>query len=195
MKLDTFHTPQDAVEFAIDFAVKAHDKQYRKAGRGKLKLPYITHILDVVRQICLFGVDDVVVWVAAVCHDIEEDTDYTSGTLTDMFGVEVSSVVTELSFRDRRSDESPQSYQKEKSAHLVDFVNASVEALVIKVADRLCNCRDYEFTDPKYALKYFHRADGLWTALEQRRDDVVGKYGEEAYETMQRHKETLLGRL
>ena len=127
-----------AIQHALDFAVLAHKHQSRKLD-GDLGVPYVIHPLDVVRELAIFGInrkDHVDVWQAALLHDVIEDTHVAEGTIAEMFGDKVLSIIKELTFRSRREGESGKEYQKEKRDHLASYSDKSVEALVIKVAHR-----------------------------------------------------------
>lgn len=176
------HKEEPDLQRAVQFATKAHGKQFRKdsASQG-VQLPYIVHPLEVMRVVYSFGITKPeweYILVAAVLHDIIEDTEYNHGTLTDMFGERVTKIVQELSFRDKLADEPSHEYQKAKSEHLGEFASKSLEALLIKVADRICNVRDFAESDFNYAKKYYNRADGLWSAFALRAEDIKQHFGE-----------------
>lgn len=70
--------------------------------------------------------------IAALFHDLIEDTDTSLSEIEKKFGKEVASIVSEVSI--------PIKAEKEK--HLKNLKNASVEAKIIKLADRLDNLID-----------------------------------------------------
>jgi len=190
-----FNTPQDAISFAIDFIAKAHGGDFRN-GEGDLRVPYLIHPLDVMREIFHFGIRDarhLNIWLTALNHDVDEGTDQDLSVIADLLNREVADYVGELTFRDRLPDESPQDYQKEKSEHLADFINKSLVALVVKIADRLCNVRDYlNSGDKRYARKYFYRAKGLFEAFEARKDEIIAEFGRPVFEKIRQRIETVL---
>jgi len=67
---------------------------------------------------------------------------------------------------------------KEKDAYLKSFKYKPIEALVIKLADRICNVLDYKLTDPGYAVIYFNKAKCLFEFYQERRNEVVAQFGE-----------------
>lgn len=133
--MTTNHTPK-----AVTFAFKAHDGQVRKYGGG----PYIQHPVRVALRVACFG--DVVA-AAAVLHDVVEDCDVRIEQILIEFGLEVGSLVAELT----------DVYTKKQFAHLnraqrkerehKRLQNASCEARIIKLADLLDNLSSIDPTD------------------------------------------------
>lgn len=165
------------LDSAIVFAVKAHARQTRKSKRGDVSLPFVVHPIEVLKMLFNWGTIDPVVAVAAVLHDVLEDTETSPQELHCLFGVEVARIVVELTL-------SPGS---NKAAYLEDFKEPrlkSPEALVIKVADRICNVRDFMLTDVRYAHKYFNKANCLGHAMQDRYDEISLRWGTLAYQSM-----------
>lgn len=78
------------------FAFKAHDGQLRN---GVLKLPYITHPLEVANILAANGfADDYNVLAAALLHDVLEDTDVTPEELDEKFGATVFDLVLQVTY-------------------------------------------------------------------------------------------------
>ncbi|HCN04352.1 MAG TPA: RelA/SpoT family protein [Bacteroidetes bacterium] len=126
---------EDLVTRAFRFCVEAHKKDVRTSGE-----PYYTHPLQValivIREIPL---DDVSV-VAALLHDVVEDTEYSLKDIREEFGQEVSDIVdgaTKISdvFKSREITQA-ETYRK----LLLSLVN-DVRVILIKFADRLHNMR------------------------------------------------------
>ena len=59
-----------------------------------------------------------------------------------------------------------------KKEYIRSFKNKSVSALVIKVADRICNVRDFMIYNPDYARTYYNKAAMLFDFLVDRKDEV-----------------------
>ena len=128
----------DLVERAFRFCVKAHEKDVRVSGE-----PYYSHpanvALIVMREIPL---DDVSV-VAALLHDVVEDTRYSLKDVRAEFGAEVADIVdgaTKISdvFKSREITQA-ENYRK----LLLSLVN-DVRVILVKFADRLHNMRTIE---------------------------------------------------
>lgn len=129
------------IQKAIDFAMLAHDGQFRKSGE-----PYVIHPILVASIVASIGGDSVMV-IAALLHDVVEDTEYTLEDIEALFGPEVSLLVDGLTkFSEIREEELVSSGSNErlvKSA--LSFRNMLLvsikdpRVLVIKLCDRLHN--------------------------------------------------------
>src|ERR1035437_6442845 len=95
----------DAINHALAFAAKHHDRQVRKGTR----LPYLTHPANVAIILTRYGQDDETV-VAGILHDVVEDCvreGWTRGMLEERIGQKFGSSVLEtvLSVTHRRVDD------------------------------------------------------------------------------------------
>ena len=77
----------ERLKVAYDFAEKAHEGQYRKSGE-----PYIYHPVAVA-EILLSLEMDVTTLVAALLHDVVEDTGVTLEEIKEKFGETVALLV------------------------------------------------------------------------------------------------------
>ena len=119
---------------AAAFAAHRHGHQKRK---GKDKLPYITHPLEVARILIEeAGEDDPVVIAAAILHDTVEDAGVTVAELTERFGSDVAAVVLEL------TDDKLLPKEERKRLQIVNAPGKSVRAAKVKMADKIANLRD-----------------------------------------------------
>ena len=75
---------------AYEVAEAAHEGQMRRSGE-----PYITHPLAVATIVAHFGLDETTI-VAALLHDVAEDTDFTLADIEKEFGAEVAALVETL---------------------------------------------------------------------------------------------------
>jgi GTP diphosphokinase / guanosine-3',5'-bis(diphosphate) 3'-diphosphatase len=129
-------TDEDKVNIrkAYEMAVDAHSQQRRKSGE-----PYILHPIEVAR-ICAeeigLGATSI---VAALLHDVVEDTSVTNQQIRDIFGSKVARIVDGLTKLDSAyNSDSPQAENfKKVLGTLVD----DVRVILIKMADRLHNMR------------------------------------------------------
>jgi|PlaIllAssembly_1097288.scaffolds.fasta_scaffold521909_1 (p)ppGpp synthase/HD superfamily hydrolase len=173
----------DPVERAISFALGAHAGQKRGElpdwSQNGLPLPFIFHPMEVAKKIWDWGAATPVRLQSAVLHDTDEDTDYDIEMIRDFFGSEVANVVQELSFHEDPSWDQ-QTKKRNKFEYIAGFSTKSLDALIIKIADRLCNVEDFGRSQPKYARKYFHKADKLFDAMFFRRKEMVDSLGETA---------------
>lgn len=147
------------VEKAIMFATIAHEGQYRK----HYGVPYIVHPLEVLKQIKIWEVGDIEMQIdcAAVLHDVIEDSHYTKADIEKEFGSIVANYVEDLTFTHELGT---------KERYLSSFSDKAWQSHVIKIADRLCNVRDFILTDEKYALKYLLKAEFLINSFGRRND-------------------------
>ena len=80
---------------ALDFAAQRHSAQRRK---GPDAAPYVNHLIEVA-MLCatVGGVEDVEVLIAAVLHDVLEDTPTSAAEVEERFGARVRELVESLS--------------------------------------------------------------------------------------------------
>jgi len=81
------HADTGALERAFQLGVRAHDGQSRKSGE-----PYFVHPVRVARILAQLGLDGCSI-VAALLHDVVEDTELTVYDVTEQFGREVANIV------------------------------------------------------------------------------------------------------
>src|SRR3989338_867895 len=80
-------TDTTMVQLAYEFAAKAHEQQTRKSGE-----PYINHPLAVAIYLAKLKVDTTTI-IAALLHDVPEDTGVTLKEVEKNFGKEVAEMV------------------------------------------------------------------------------------------------------
>ncbi len=119
---------------AIEFASEKHKNQFRK---NKDKTPYIHHPVQVARTISrhVQNVDNDVL-IAAVLHDVLEDTDTSRVELENTFGKKIASIVLEV------TDNKNQPKLLRKLLQIKNAKKKSIEAKTIAVADKICNLTD-----------------------------------------------------
>jgi (p)ppGpp synthase/HD superfamily hydrolase len=119
---------------AAIFAAKKHQGQVRKDQRGS---PYVTHPLIVAKTLWeIGGVRDSTTLVAAILHDTLEDTRTTPEEIQERFGGVVLAVVLEVT-----DDKSLEKIDR-KRLQVVHAPELSLPAKLIKLGDKLTNCRD-----------------------------------------------------
>src|ERR1041384_3958102 len=82
--------------------------------------------------------------VAALLHDVIEDTDATHREIEDLFGAEISALVDGLTKLRRLDLVSREAAQAENLRKLLLAVSKDVRVLLVKLADRLHNMRTLE---------------------------------------------------
>ena len=130
----------DTLFRALTFAATKHRDQGRKDADAS---PYINHPMAVARVLSVEGgVHDEATLLAAVLHDTVEDTETTFEELEREFGLEVATLVRELT-----DDKSlPKAERKEKQ--IEHIASASAKAKRLKIADKICNVRDVTHGPP-----------------------------------------------
>ncbi|MDR2341926.1 MAG: RelA/SpoT family protein [Campylobacteraceae bacterium] len=126
---------------AVNLAVKQHEGQFRKSGE-----PYVVHPLVVASIVAHYGGDETMV-VAALLHDVVEDTETTVEDVEKLFGEDVANIVEGLTkIVAIREDKLAPSHSNEKLMNsamsfrkmLIASIS-DVRVLVIKLCDRLHN--------------------------------------------------------
>jgi (p)ppGpp synthase/HD superfamily hydrolase len=147
-----------AVEKAIKWARKRHDGSWRD---GDSPLPYITHPVEVLTILRYeAGVTDEDSLVAAVLHDLVEDTDTTLEEIEERFGASVSALVDELTRTEPTAAQRKGLTEDEVRALRSDLLLADIKkmssmAKVIKLCDRLSNLRSARATRSGAALERY----------------------------------------
>jgi len=127
-------TTQENLLNAVIFAAKKHQGQKRK---GKKQDPYIFHPLNVAKIIMEMGhINDQDIVIAAVLHDTLEDTTATIKELTKYFGQKVTDIVDEV------TDDKSLDKDERKRLQVRHAPSLTYEARVVKLGDKLVNCRD-----------------------------------------------------
>lgn len=124
----------DIIQKAIDFANEAH----RGVNRKGVEIPYVTHVMEVYKVLFNMGVRDPDLLIAAILHDIIEDTKYTWLDIEKKFNNRVASYVNECS----RIVDGKETLQV-KYDFMQTFFNKSIGSVLIKIADRYVNTMDY----------------------------------------------------
>lgn len=134
----------DMVQKAFDFANEAHKGVRRRSGE-----PYILHPIAVAKIVVSnigLGYKSI---IAALLHDVVEDTDYTVDDLRSLFGDKVATIVEGLTkiktVLDNENKAVQKSIQAENFKRILLTLNDDVRVVLIKLADRLHNCRTIEF--------------------------------------------------
>lgn len=120
---------------ALEFGERAHRGQSRADG-----LPYITHPLAVADILCDWQIDVTAV-IAALLHDVVEDTDVTVGALEEEFGTNVAALVDGVSKIEKLENQSKEARRAESFRKILLAISRDWRVIFIKLADRLHNIR------------------------------------------------------
>jgi GTP pyrophosphokinase len=133
----------EAIERAYEVARAAHSGQYRQSGE-----PYITHPLAVAKILAEWHLDAQAL-MAALLHDVVEDTHTTKTEISRKFGKAVGELVDGVSKIDRIEFATLQHAQAENFRKMLLAMARDVRVILIKLADRLHNMRTLEAVAPE----------------------------------------------
>lgn len=118
---------------ALDFAAQRHSAQRRK---GPDAAPYVNHLIEVATLVAnVAGIDDVEVLMAAVLHDVLEDTPTTSREVSERFGPRVCRYVESL------SDDRSLPRRRRRELILEQLPDMEEVVKVVKLADLTSNIK------------------------------------------------------
>ena len=147
-KIASVHNEKELtiIDKAFETANSYHNGQLRRSGE-----PYIIHPIAVANILVDLGMDYQSI-VAALLHDVVEDTDYTLQQLTEEFGEDVAILVdgvTKLGKVQLNSRETKEEQQAENVRKMLLAMSKDIRVIIVKLADRLHNMRTLEFVDPQ----------------------------------------------
>lgn len=146
---------------AYEFARKAHKGQYRKSGH-----PYIIHpvsVATIVADELKLGTNPI---IAALLHDVVEDTPCTVEEIRERFGEDVAFLVRVVTKQKKTVYE--MSKQLDNFKQMLDSINYDIRALLIKLADRLHNMRTLDSMSPDKQMKIAGETDYFYAPLANR---------------------------
>ena len=125
---------------AYHFAAIKHRSQRRKDNEAT---PYINHPIEVAKLLAENGVDDPDTLIGAVLHDTIEDTYTTPEEIRNLFGENVLRIVKEC------SDDKSLPKEERKQLQIEHARQISVQAKLVKLADKYSNLKDLLSNPPK----------------------------------------------
>ncbi len=163
-KLSTYLDPSHVkkIRRAYDFAEKRHTGQMRQSGDA-----YITHPIAVANILADMHMDHESM-MAALLHDVIEDTAATKGQLSRRFGKTVSTLVdgvsklTEIEFSSR-AEQQAENFQKMTLAMARD-----IRVMLVKLADRLHNMRTLHVLEPNRRRRIARETLDIYAPIAQR---------------------------
>ena len=131
-----------SVEYAYNFAKEAHEGQKRASGE-----PYIEHPVAVAQILLDYGLDADTI-IAALLHDVIEDTPYTENDIKQKFGNSIYEMVmgvtklTRINVTNNNAADSAVALAQAETIRKLFFAMAkNIRVLLVKLADRLHNMR------------------------------------------------------
>ncbi len=126
---------------AYVFAARAHKGQVRRSGE-----PYLSHPLEVASYLADMHLDKTTL-VAALLHDVLEDTDVTAAEIRETFGKEAADLVEGVTKISRVQDVSPEARRAETIRKIILAMTDDIRIIFIKLADRIHNLKTLEYLD------------------------------------------------
>ncbi len=125
----------NSVRRAYYYAEQAHDGQFRRSGD-----PYVTHPLAVANILCDMHMDHQSL-MAAMLHDVIEDTGITKTAIKNQFGGTVADLVDGVSKLNKINFSSRAEAQAENFQKMAMAMAKDLRVILVKIADRLHNMR------------------------------------------------------
>ncbi|MGB2742701.1 MAG: bifunctional GTP diphosphokinase/guanosine-3',5'-bis pyrophosphate 3'-pyrophosphohydrolase [Cognaticolwellia sp.] len=125
----------DLLKQAYIVAREAHDGQMRSSGE-----PYITHPVAVALNLAKMNLDHETL-MAALLHDVIEDTKTTKDELAELFGHTVAELVEGVSKLDKLKFDNKEEMQAENFRKMILAMVQDIRVILIKLADRTHNMR------------------------------------------------------
>nr|WP_218958709.1 bifunctional GTP diphosphokinase/guanosine-3',5'-bis pyrophosphate 3'-pyrophosphohydrolase [Ursidibacter maritimus] len=152
----------ERVKRAFVVARDAHEGQFRSSGE-----PYITHPVAVACIIAEMKLDHEAV-MAALLHDVIEDTPYTEEQLAEEFGASVAEIVQGVSKLDKLKFRTRQEAQVENFRKMILAMTKDVRVVLIKLSDRTHNMRTLGALRPDKRLRIAKETLEIYTPLAHR---------------------------
>ena len=162
--LETYLPPEQIanVRRAAEFAEAAHRGQYRSSGE-----PYVFHPLAVARILAEMRMDPTTL-MAAILHDVIEDTPTALSDLAARFGADVAQLVDGVSKFSRAQHQSREEAQAENFRKLLMAMVQDVRVMLIKLADRLHNLRTLDYVAPDKRGRIARETLDIYAPIAQR---------------------------
>ncbi|MCK6408221.1 bifunctional (p)ppGpp synthetase/guanosine-3',5'-bis(diphosphate) 3'-pyrophosphohydrolase [Thauera sp.] len=143
-KLQTYLKPEDVgrVEAAYHFSADAHAGQFRVSGE-----PYVSHPVAVCSLVADWNLDPQAL-IAALLHDVMEDTHISKAEIAERFGKVAAELVDGLSKLDKIEFRSQEEAQAENFRKMLLAMASDLRVILIKLADRLHNMRTLDHMRP-----------------------------------------------
>jgi GTP pyrophosphokinase len=153
----------DIIDRAYIYSAKVHEGQMRLSGE-----PYLTHPLEVAYILTDMEFDSVSI-AAALLHDVIEDTHATAEEIKDMFGPDVSHIVSGVTKLSSLAFDSSQARQAESIRRMILAMADDIRVVLIKLADRLHNMRTLHFhTNEQKKIKIAQETHDIYAPIAAR---------------------------
>lgn len=159
------YLPEDKIvqiKQAYLMAKDGHTGQFRSSGE-----PYITHPVAVACIIAEMKLDHEAV-MAALLHDVIEDTPYTEAQIATAFGTNVAEIVQGVSKLDKLKFRTRQEAQVENFRKMILAMTKDIRVVLIKLADRTHNMRTLGSLRPDKRRRIAKETLEIYTPLAHR---------------------------
>ena len=137
----------ELIRKAYELADEKHKGQLRKSGE-----PYIVHPLSVALILAELNVGPNTL-IAAILHDVVEDTDCGLNQIAEVFGTDVANIVDGVTKVTQMKFSSLEKQQAENHQKMIIAMAKDIRVIVVKLADRLHNLRTLEFQSPEKQVR------------------------------------------
>ena len=165
-------------ERALKFAMKAHNGQVRKGS----SVPYIVHPIET-SLIAMTLTEDQDVIIAALLHDVIEDTALGAKEIEEEFGSRIAHLVQEES-ENKRKEQKPSDTWKIRKQEFIDSLDdKTTEGKIIALSDKLSNMR---------ATYQGYRKNGeeFWNRFNEKRKEMHGWYSRSVADKLREFEDT-----
>src|SRR6187399_13342 len=132
----------ERVRSAAEFGAEAHEGQKRLSGK-----PYIAHPLAAAQILADLHLDPDTI-IAAILHDVIEDTPISKEELSEKFGAPVAEIVDGVTKLDQIQFKSRAEAQAESFRKMVLAMVRDLRVILVKLADRTHNMRTLDAMAP-----------------------------------------------
>ncbi|HEY4686970.1 MAG TPA: bifunctional (p)ppGpp synthetase/guanosine-3',5'-bis(diphosphate) 3'-pyrophosphohydrolase [Candidatus Subteraquimicrobiales bacterium] len=140
------HNPKADLELirrAFIFAKNSHINQHRRSGEL-----FILHPLGVANILADLGLDTQTI-IAALLHDVVEDTELTLDDVENKFGPEIRMLIDGVTKLEKIEFKSREEKQAENLRKMLMAMAQDIRVILIKLADRLHNMRTLSHLSPE----------------------------------------------
>ena len=150
------------VRLAYKFSSSAHEGQKRQSGE-----PYIQHPLSVAHILAQMHMDHETL-IAAMLHDVIEDTSIAKPIILEEFGPEVAHIVDGLSKLTHIEFESQAEAQAKNFQKMLLAMADDIRVILVKLADRLHNMRTISALNPEKRRRIARETLQIYAPIAQR---------------------------
>jgi len=160
-KASAYLTPEqiETIHSAFEFGALAHQGQTRKSGED-----YIWHPVAVAEILAEIQLDKESL-VAAILHDVVEDTPYTKEDIAERFGESVAEIVDGVTKLGKLEFDNPQEAQAENFRKMILAMARDIRVILIKLADRLHNMRTLGVMRPDKQRRIAHETLDIFAPI------------------------------